>query len=214
LSSANAVTQRRVYGEGFDTPLARVASAGTTAYDGGGRWVDAIDLRVGDVLLLRSGEQAAIISLVIRHARLPVYNFHVEELHCYAVGHVQVLVHNNSEEVAARLKATEHLPEWHPDRMAAKRELNELLAKKFGPIETPAAPKISANKMNDEIFKGSAPRTVERIDLGKIKGEQTRVHLSDGSALNIDGTWKHGGRTMTNAEKDWLRSHGWLNIPN
>lgn len=67
-------------------------------YDGGGRWVDAIDLRAGDVLLLRSGEQAAITGLVVRHARLPVYNFHVEELHCYAVGHAQILVHNNSVE--------------------------------------------------------------------------------------------------------------------
>jgi hypothetical protein len=65
-------------------------------YHGEGRWVDAIDLRAGDVLLLRSGEEAAITGLVVRHARLPVYNFHVEELHCYAVGHAQILVHNNS----------------------------------------------------------------------------------------------------------------------
>jgi hypothetical protein len=74
-------------------------------YSGEGRWVDAIDLRAGDVLLLRSGEEAAITSLVVRHARLPVYNFHVEELHCYAVGHAQVLVHNNSlDELAAKLR--------------------------------------------------------------------------------------------------------------
>ena len=66
------------------------------AYRGEGRWVDAIDLRVGDVLLLRSGEQAPVTSLVVRHARLPVYNFQVEDLHCYAVGHAQILVHNNS----------------------------------------------------------------------------------------------------------------------
>ncbi len=69
-------------------------------YNGAGRWVDAIDLRVGDVLLLRSGNEAAIIQLIVRQARLPVYNFQVEELHCYAVGHAQVLVHNNSLEVA------------------------------------------------------------------------------------------------------------------
>lgn len=64
-------------------------------YNGEGRWVDAIDLQIGDVLLLRSGEQAAITELVVRQAQLLVYNFHVEELHCYAVGGVQVLVHNN-----------------------------------------------------------------------------------------------------------------------
>jgi RHS repeat-associated protein len=65
-------------------------------YCGSGRWVDAIDLRVGDVLLLRSGEQASITSLVIRHAQLQVFNFQVDELHCYAVGENQILVHNNS----------------------------------------------------------------------------------------------------------------------
>jgi hypothetical protein len=68
------------------------------AYRGEGRWVDSIDLRVGDVLLLRSREQVPITALVIRQARLPVYNFQVEDLHCYAVGHAQILVHNNSND--------------------------------------------------------------------------------------------------------------------
>lgn len=81
------------------------------AYRGEGRWVDAIDLRVGDVLLLRSGEVAAITGLVVRHARLPVYNFQVEDLHCYAVGHAQILVHNNSAEVASA--AAQGFPNLH-----------------------------------------------------------------------------------------------------
>jgi hypothetical protein len=72
-------------------------------FNGEGRWVDAIDLRVGDVLLLRSGEQAPITGLIVRHVQQPVYNFHVEELECYAVGNGQVLVHNNSlEDAVAR----------------------------------------------------------------------------------------------------------------
>jgi len=65
-------------------------------FRGEGRWVDAIDLQVGDILLLRSGEQVPITRLAIRLAHETVYNFHVEELHCYAVGKGQVLVHNNS----------------------------------------------------------------------------------------------------------------------
>jgi hypothetical protein len=65
-------------------------------FHGEGRWVDAIDLRVGDVLLLRSGAQAPISRLSVRHARQLVYNFHVQELGCYAVGSQGVLVHNNS----------------------------------------------------------------------------------------------------------------------
>ena len=44
---------------------------------------------------------------------------------------------------------------------------------------------------------------------GKVKGEQDNVHFKDGSALNKDGTWKHGNRKLTNDEKAWLQKHGW-----
>jgi hypothetical protein len=68
-----------------------------------GRWVDAGDLQVGDVLLLRSGRPVAVTRLAVRHVRQQVYNFQVEELHCYAVGVSQVLVHNNCGEGAPTL---------------------------------------------------------------------------------------------------------------
>jgi hypothetical protein len=71
-----------------------------------GRWVDAGDLRVGDTLLLRSGEQAPVTRLVVRQTQQPVYNFQVEGLHCYTVGGCEVLVHNNS---AANLNKTHHI---------------------------------------------------------------------------------------------------------
>jgi hypothetical protein len=59
-----------------------------------GRWVDARDLRVGDVLLLREARPARITELSRWVARSTVYNLHVAELHTYAVGQCQVLVHN------------------------------------------------------------------------------------------------------------------------
>jgi hypothetical protein len=65
-------------------------------YTGIGRWVDAADVRTGDVLRLRSGELVPIVSVEVRRWRGRVYNFHVEELQCYAVGGAMVLVHNNS----------------------------------------------------------------------------------------------------------------------
>ena len=72
--------------------LARVPEEATTP----GRWVDATDLRVGDELLLRDGRIEKI-----DHVRLyaffdTVYNFEVEDLHCYAVGWSGILVHNNN----------------------------------------------------------------------------------------------------------------------
>ena len=77
-----------------------------------GRWVDAGELRLGDVLLLHSGRLAPITAITERQAKEKVYNFHVEDLQCYAVGKNQILVHNNSAEIArlegeiARLRAS------------------------------------------------------------------------------------------------------------
>jgi len=61
-----------------------------------GRWVYAKDLRVGDVLLLHNGERVAVDGLTIHHEEVPVYNFAVAELHSYAVGCSEVLVHNDN----------------------------------------------------------------------------------------------------------------------
>lgn len=67
----------------------------------------------------------------------------------------------------------------------------------------------SPNQLNKAIRRGQAPRGIERIDIGKVKGEQTHVHLGKGHALNIDGSWKHGGTSLTNNQKKWLIKNGW-----
>ena len=64
-----------------------------------GRWVDAGDLQIGDVLLLKEESFATISGWKTRPAKEKVFNFQVEELHCYAVGANQVLVHNNSAQL-------------------------------------------------------------------------------------------------------------------
>jgi hypothetical protein len=61
-----------------------------------GRWVDAGDLQVSDVVLLRSGSRAPIDAIDVQIVVAKVYNFQVEGLHNYAVGLVDVLVHNNA----------------------------------------------------------------------------------------------------------------------
>jgi hypothetical protein len=72
--------------------LALVPVASTTP----GRWVDAGDLRVGDQLLLKDGRIAGVEQIRQRQFHDHVYNFEVEDLHCYTVGRSSVLVHNNS----------------------------------------------------------------------------------------------------------------------
>ena len=67
----------------------------------------------------------------------------------------------------------------------------------------------SVNQMNRQILRGGAPRGINRVDVGKVRGEQDNVHFDDGTALNRDGTWKHGEGNLTNAQKEWLLRAGW-----
>jgi RHS repeat-associated protein len=73
----------------------------------------------------------------------------------------------------------------------------------------PAAKRTSLNQMNQQIRRGQAPRGINRVDRAKVPGEQDNVHFEDGSALNRDGSWKHGSTTLTNAQQDWLLRGGW-----
>ena len=78
-------------------------------------------------------------------------------------------------------------------------------SKPKGGAAKPAKP-LSPNQMNDKISKGQAPRGVERIDKGKVKGEQDHAPLSDGSAINKDGSAKHGSPDPAKAQKEfWKR---------
>ncbi len=61
-----------------------------------GRWVDARDLRAGDSLLRRSGETAKVNAVTTSEQSLVVFNLRVADVHTYAVGNNEILVHNNS----------------------------------------------------------------------------------------------------------------------
>ena len=61
-----------------------------------GRWVDARDLRDGDLVLYRSGDASRIKFLGLRLQSIIVFNIQVSTLHTYAVGRNEVLVHNRS----------------------------------------------------------------------------------------------------------------------
>lgn len=42
-----------------------------------------------------------------------------------------------------------------------------------------------------------------------VTNEQVHVHFADGSALNRDGTWKHGVTPIKKQQAEWLRANGW-----
>uniref|UniRef100_A0A0N5A4N9 PT-TG domain-containing protein n=1 Tax=Parastrongyloides trichosuri TaxID=131310 RepID=A0A0N5A4N9_PARTI len=67
----------------------------------------------------------------------------------------------------------------------------------------------SINQLNKLAKTGKAPKSITRFDLGKVKGEINHVHFDNGAALNIDGTWKHGSKVLTNKEIKFLQDNGW-----
>jgi uncharacterized protein RhaS with RHS repeats len=50
---------------------------------------------------------------------------------------------------------------------------------------------------------------VDRVDKGIGPFEKDHVHFTDDSALNSDGTWKHGGWALSNKKAAWITSNGW-----
>jgi len=69
----------------------------------------------------------------------------------------------------------------------------------------------SVNRMQQEVARGQAPRSVIRVDQASLRlGDQSaHVHFEGNHALKDDGTWKHGGRPLSREEKAWLTKHGW-----
>ncbi len=67
----------------------------------------------------------------------------------------------------------------------------------------------SLNQFQKQVERGKTPKSVDRVDKGLGPHEQDHVHFKDGSALNRDGTWKHGGRELTKAESELLQQFGW-----
>lgn len=61
-----------------------------------GRWVNSHDLREGDVVFLRKHGLVTVRRVMQRHEQISVCNLTVRELHTFAVGESQVLVHNTS----------------------------------------------------------------------------------------------------------------------
>ena len=64
-----------------------------------GRWVDARDLVVGDILKSRNGSRTMVLSLHSANTYTDVFNLNVEELNNYSVGEVEILVHNRPAKI-------------------------------------------------------------------------------------------------------------------
>ena len=65
-----------------------------------GRWVEARDLKEGDILKNNSGNGLIISSISSRHEETVVYNLNIEGYHNYAVDKKCILVHNKGQKEA------------------------------------------------------------------------------------------------------------------
>ena len=65
-------------------------------------------------------------------------------------------------------------------------------------------------KMNEEVRRGQAPRSVEAVHGPHTRVDKPHVHFRDGYSRNQDGSRRHGRqRGLTNAERKWVSKHGW-----
>ena len=72
-------------------------------------WIDAIDLRAGDILVRSNGEYVVVeaIEHELLESPITVYNFEVEDFHTYYVGSASVLVHNKCKNALTNKQAEE-----------------------------------------------------------------------------------------------------------
>jgi hypothetical protein len=79
---------------------------------GPGRWVEAYDLKEGDLLKVKSGEGLIITSLSSQNKRVEVFYLEVESYHNYAVHRAGILVHNgpSTAKKVGSMAASESLP--------------------------------------------------------------------------------------------------------
>lgn len=59
------------------------------------------------------------------------------------------------------------------------------------------------------VAKGKGPRGITRIDIPESIYGQPHAHFGKNRALNMDGTWRHGGGSISNRQRNFLKKHGW-----
>ncbi len=70
------------------------------------------------------------------------------------------------------------------------------------------------NQMRQQVQKGLAPESVVRVEYATENGTpKAHVHFEGGSSIYQDGTWRHGWKKLSSAEKKWLKTNGW-GLPN
>jgi RHS repeat-associated protein len=106
-----------------------------------GRWVNSHDLREGDVVFLRGRGPVTVRRIVQRHEQTPVCNLTVRDLHTFAVGLNQFLVHNVS--------GTGGAPQGISRVGQARPGVTEVALADLNPLHPVPRPGMPPNHIND-----------------------------------------------------------------
>jgi hypothetical protein len=160
-----------------------------------GRWVEACNLRIGDVLLLKPDREAAITGLSARWVQQEVYNLHIARVQCYAAGTAQVLVHN-----------TDYAPRKGPGPLTGKEKADydegyeRIFGKKASP--TQSVDDILAGKTPGRVTKGKTTQHIGKGGLSQANADFDALGPIDVKPINtVYGPGRTGtlpdGRTVT-----------------
>jgi len=90
-------------------------------------WVDAIDLKAGDQVVDRDGDQVVVAGVGISEQDLTAYNLTVAGLHTYFVGKANILVHNQGEACPIAAESADDVAQVTKNRIAGN-EFRDLVA--------------------------------------------------------------------------------------
>ncbi len=172
-----------IEGEGLDrAPRGQHIQAIESDLEGSpvpGRWVDAGDLRAGDVLLLKNSPPLRVERVWLEPYVGKVYNFFVGESHNYAVGFHAALVHNacNSAQLGKNLIAAGY--------------------------PKPGLGWQAAHIVPIGAFSNRTPEVQAAIKLAQAKVSQ---YLASSGGLNsaANGFWSFAGHAGTHTDKYFL----------
>jgi RHS repeat-associated protein len=138
-----------------------------------GEWVDAIDLRSGDVVVTANGARLTVASLGISEQDLTAYNLTVEGLHTYYAGGDSVLVHNagcaNITEAGLAHSFDRHAAQWfggQPTKAGQMAEWQGLIERTAG---------------SSKVVPWSSGSTLTNAHIARIDGKYFVAQFDRGS---------------------------------
>ena len=147
-------------------------------------WIEAEDLKVGDVLKLANGETAEIKALVVEELENPVkvYNFEVENWHTYYVSEYDILVHNTGSNPCAEgagnggITAGKNFKDHFINH---KKILEDALGTKYPKYKT------DGSRFLEDIGKIIDDGTVEFVGQGTLKKGTDICNIYRGNGMTV-----------------------------